>query len=570
MKNDNQLISLIYRAAVDTDSWYPLLDLLGEKLTSHIQSKSGALHNQEEFNTWMSHLQNALRLSEKDHHLQSERDTLAAVLNQLPIAVIIVRPDGFVFRQNERAKKMLAAHHTLRLDERGHICVCNQPLQTKTLQKTIHDIATSPEYMTQTLNLPLTKATIALAPAAAISESIAHEDHLVSLFIASVDVQSEISLNWLQKQYSLTRAEARLTKALVTHTNNLTEAAETLHISKETARSYLKNIFTKLCVHSQIELIKKVRAAAPVTIAEEGQKPAADTADNTYTLKLSDGRTLAYSIFGALDGYPVFVFHPFSGSRLLVHPDHTIARHLGVRLISMDRPGFGGSDPLPNRGFLDCATDIAQLADHLNITHFSLLGYSGGCPYALATAHALPTRVERLALVSCMSPLKGFSDTQGMHPLNRLTIRIAQTTPSIAHQCIRLMLNAMHKAPEQYFSNVTNYLASADTKTINRPEILATYISAAQEAMAQGGAAIADEILLFIKDWDFNYTDIQADTCFWHGNDDRHIPIHLGKRMASALPNCKTMFYDKLGYYIYFDKWAEILGFLAPTNKKQK
>ena len=72
----------------------------------------------------------------------------------------------------------------------------------------------------------------------------------------------------------------------------------------------------------------------------------------TSTIALPDGRTLAYCTFGDADGRPVFVFHGGVGSRGfgLLYEDAAAA--LGARVISPDRPGFGRSDPDPDRAIL--------------------------------------------------------------------------------------------------------------------------------------------------------------------------------------------------------------------------
>src|SRR5512136_1482675 len=110
------------------------------------------------------------------------------------------------------------------------------------------------------------------------------------------------------------------------------------------------------------------------------------------TIALSDGRTLAYAEYGDPTGQPVFFFHGMPGSRLFRPPDQITAK-VGVRLITTDRPGYGLSTFQPGRRFLDWPGDIAQLADHLNMEKFAVMGHSAGGPYVAACAYALPQRV---------------------------------------------------------------------------------------------------------------------------------------------------------------------------------
>lgn len=97
--------------------------------------------------------------------------------------------------------------------------------------------------------------------------------------------------------------------------------------------------------------------------------------DRTHqTITLKDNRTLAYADYGYPAGKPVFHFHGSSSSRL-EHPQNvSILLDLGIRLITIDRPGHGLSDFKPNRQLLDWPDDVAALADHLGIEKFAISG----------------------------------------------------------------------------------------------------------------------------------------------------------------------------------------------------
>ena len=69
-------------------------------------------------------------------------------------------------------------------------------------------------------------------------------------------------------------------------------------------------------------------------------------------------------------------FHGFPGCRLEAKIASPHAAKLGVRIIGVDRPGFGLSSPQPGRGFLDWSKDVAELADHLGLEKFHLIGAS--------------------------------------------------------------------------------------------------------------------------------------------------------------------------------------------------
>jgi pimeloyl-ACP methyl ester carboxylesterase len=94
---------------------------------------------------------------------------------------------------------------------------------------------------------------------------------------------------------------------------------------------------------------------------------------------LADGRTLAYAIYGSpSSSTTVFYFHGYPSSRIEGRLWHDTAQNLDVRLVALDRPGFGNSSFQANRKLLDWPKDVLALADHLNVEKFYVLGTSGG------------------------------------------------------------------------------------------------------------------------------------------------------------------------------------------------
>src|SRR5262245_6318972 len=100
-------------------------------------------------------------------------------------------------------------------------------------------------------------------------------------------------------------------------------------------------------------------------------------------VELRDGRRLSYSAIGPYDGVPVLYLHVAIGSPPLRARglERAIAESR-IRYLMVDRPGFGGSDPLPGRRVSDLARDIEDLANALRLERFSILGVSAGAPYA--------------------------------------------------------------------------------------------------------------------------------------------------------------------------------------------
>jgi pimeloyl-ACP methyl ester carboxylesterase len=55
-----------------------------------------------------------------------------------------------------------------------------------------------------------------------------------------------------------------------------------------------------------------------------------------------------------------------------------------MRLLALERPGFGLSTPEPNRRILDWPIDVQSFAKGMQLDQIAVMGLSGGGPYAPA------------------------------------------------------------------------------------------------------------------------------------------------------------------------------------------
>ncbi|MCO5609960.1 hypothetical protein L7F22_064195 [Adiantum nelumboides] len=119
---------------------------------------------------------------------------------------------------------------------------------------------------------------------------------------------------------------------------------------------------------------------------------------------LEDGRRIAYQEMGCTQEEAtrsLLVLHGAFSSRLFAMPGVSRAMLLdfGVRLVSIDRPGYGTSDPNPSQTLESFTCDILTVVDQLGMgSQIWLLGYSLGCIYCWAAARYIPHRIAGIAL----------------------------------------------------------------------------------------------------------------------------------------------------------------------------
>ena len=132
--------------------------------------------------------------------------------------------------------------------------------------------------------------------------------------------------------------------------------------------------------------------------------------------QLKDGRRLGFAEYGDRDGAPLILLHDLFGNRALRHPDDSILSRLGIRLIGVDRPGYGQSTRKPGRSLMDVAEDIMLLSKALGLERFSVLGFDAGAPYALACAYRFPELIKRCAVVASLPPMDNPIGFRAVHP----------------------------------------------------------------------------------------------------------------------------------------------------------
>lgn len=273
--------------------------------------------------------------------------------------------------------------------------------------------------------------------------------------------------------------------------------------------------------------------------------------ESSRILNLDDGRNLSYAEYGSSTGIPVIYLHGLPGSRIEAASMHNIVNELNIRIVSIDRPGIGRSSPMPERGLLDHAQDVEKVADHLGFEQFAAIGVSGGGPYALACARALPAnRLIAVCVVCGLGPPEaGFA---GMSITNSLGFRFAwRYTPSLVrwyfgrHPAARLDLDET-KRLEQTMKLVNKHIVHAHPKDkliFQDVDRIRLWLRSSNEVYRQDfttGLAIDGRLLS--AEWDFRLEDIRSDlpVRLWYGRLDDNVPPGHGEHIAARLRGYKT------------------------------
>lgn len=279
------------------------------------------------------------------------------------------------------------------------------------------------------------------------------------------------------------------------------------------------------------------------------------------TLRLADGRLLGYAIYGDPEGRPVFYFHGFPGSRLEAQLADPVATRMGIRLIALDRPGYGLSDFKPGRTISEWPDDVIRIADALEINRFATIGVSGGGPYAAACALRIPERLTAVSIVCGLGPLDTPDATRRMVRNNHLIFFLGRRLPWLAKISLRRTAYQVQRDPWAILRRHIAALPDPDKAVFARPEVKTAMTDSVTEAFRRGSRGAACELLLYTRPWGFLLGDIAARVNLWHGEQDVSVPAAMGQYQARAIPNCRATFCPGEGHFsLIINHMEEILS----------
>lgn len=277
--------------------------------------------------------------------------------------------------------------------------------------------------------------------------------------------------------------------------------------------------------------------------------------DRIYTL--SSGRKLSYSVFGSTLSPALFFFHGFPSSRLEAHGLHKLVQEhkLNLRIIAIDRPGFGRSDFQAHRRIVDFPQDVQRVADDLGVKRFAVLGGSGGGPYALACAYAIPDRVGGVGMLASAGP---WTTPAGMRDVSWLSYFTYLGTRYVPGG-FRLFADGVAGTARWLVNTATvtrwldQWLKSlkkeGETESEDIDSRRKRLLEIMFEGFAQGSAGLVHEAKLLSNDWGFHFEDVSYDkVMIWHGTKDTNAPISQIRYVAQHLPHCELVEYDANHY----------------------
>jgi pimeloyl-ACP methyl ester carboxylesterase len=249
--------------------------------------------------------------------------------------------------------------------------------------------------------------------------------------------------------------------------------------------------------------------------------------------RLPDGRAMGWAEWGPESGRPVLLCAGSATSRWLGLHGSAVVR-LGVRLITVDRPGLGVSDAAARWTLQDWTRDVRAFAGSRGLADLAAIGYSVGAPFALACAAA--GAVVGVSVVSGTDELAHPTFEAALEAEVSMLVRRVADDPGLAEKLL-----AHQAGPEELWEVVTGTGNSADRGVYTDPAFDAAYRRALAEGFSQGPGGYARETVLAVSPWPFDPSEITVPVDLWYSEQDTN-PFHspdLGASLAARTPTAR-------------------------------
>jgi non-heme chloroperoxidase len=277
------------------------------------------------------------------------------------------------------------------------------------------------------------------------------------------------------------------------------------------------------------------------------------------SLESSDQTTLYYIDEGDPQGIPVLLVTGSGTSvtaALLTTHLNTLRDQLSIRLISVQRNGFGQSMYQEGWGYQDYVNDVETVLEALNIDEFHISAISGGGPYTGFLAESLGDRLLSLHLAATIT---GNNSINGQSTLSGTlgTVCAIAGTETPVEKIKGLLSGFALNSSEQWWGFAENnpMLAVEGFEAAAAVDWEYTFLSrTTDEALT----AVASELLRFCTIPIPDLSNVIAPVFIYHGDEDTSASLNNVDVWAKSLVNAystKIRLYPGEGHWVQYTPW---------------
>lgn len=275
---------------------------------------------------------------------------------------------------------------------------------------------------------------------------------------------------------------------------------------------------------------------------------------NDAQITLEDGRSLAYKEVGDPTGTPVMHFHGAPSCRTFLDILNDEFADRDLRVISPDRPSYGGTTPQSNRSLGDWPKDVVRLADAIDIDQFVVFGYSSGVPYVLATCALTSNRVIGGVVVAGPSDPSRSARLDALPETERKIMAQPDEKAAVEWCRTRFGRDGSRFGEYDHFD-----WSESDEVFLADEAIGAHFETVTEEAFRRGIDGYAQDIFVQGQPWPFELSQIDVPVHVVHGEEDRIVPLDHSRQIAEEIQGATLEVVPKHGHASIIEEFPQLV-----------
>lgn len=276
------------------------------------------------------------------------------------------------------------------------------------------------------------------------------------------------------------------------------------------------------------------------------------------------GRVVAADLLGLTDGPAVLSLHGTPDSRLARHPDPVATESAGVRVVAVDRPGFGHSTADPEATPTSFGRDLLALLDHLGIDQVAVVAWSAGAIWAFGFAVVAPERTRSVTIVGGLVPFEAFDDPDVLAVAGDARVGMVETSRDLGAKLAAEMIGPL------LVPDPATPIAALEHRREHGADDLALLpgadvqmAAATLDAVRNGTDGIVHDLTVQFGPSGLDFASIGVSVHFVSGDRDGTCPPAFARWYASKLPDATVTIVPGAGHGLLLTHWHELLAPLA-------
>lgn len=250
-------------------------------------------------------------------------------------------------------------------------------------------------------------------------------------------------------------------------------------------------------------------------------------------------------------GKPALYFHGWPSSAIEAWPLHNAAEKHGLRLIAINRPGYGRSGIVRLSSFTTWAEYVESLVQHLGLDSIHIIAMSGGTPFGLAGAVRLSKKVNGIHVVSGLGPAHESEVLKTLNPGIRFLLNVGKWTPNVGRlglACAGIFVRALPGVPENLI-RFDPHLSPADRDVFKEGRMNGLMNGIAAKAFQQGSYGPWQDGWLYCRPWNIPFETMNTRCVFWHGSSDGITSVYMIKKLVQQIPAAELLVWKEEGHF---------------------